>query len=76
MSHRSALFRPICDDEDLTGTGLILSSQGDQAPHLRRDAMVTWLMRRAIGAFERTWNYDARYLYDILEASPRAARLF
>jgi hypothetical protein len=38
--------------------------------------MVTWLMRRAIGAFERTWNYDARYLYDILEASPRAARLF
>jgi alkylhydroperoxidase family enzyme len=38
--------------------------------------MVAWLMRRAIGAFERTWNYDARYLYDILEASPRAARLF
>jgi hypothetical protein len=33
--------------------------------------MVAWLMRRAIGAFERTWNYDARYLYDILEASPR-----
>jgi alkylhydroperoxidase family enzyme len=38
--------------------------------------MVTWLMRRAIGAFERKWNYDARYLRDILEASPRAARLF
>jgi hypothetical protein len=38
--------------------------------------MVTWLMRRAIGAFERQWSYDARYLYDILEASPRAARLF
>jgi hypothetical protein len=38
--------------------------------------MVTWLMRRAIGAFERKWNYDARYLYDILEASPRAAQLF
>jgi hypothetical protein len=33
-------------------------------------------MRRAIGAFERKWNYDARYLRDILEASPRAARLF
>ena len=32
--------------------------------------MVTWLMRRAIGAFERKWNYDARYLYDILEAGP------
>jgi hypothetical protein len=38
--------------------------------------MVTWLMRRAIGAFERKWSYDARCLYDILEASPRAAQLF
>jgi hypothetical protein len=38
--------------------------------------MVNWLMRRAIGAFERKWNYDARYLRDMLDASPRAAWLF
>ncbi len=38
--------------------------------------MVKWLMRRGIGAFERTWNYDASYLREILDASPRAARLF
>ena len=38
--------------------------------------MVKWLMRRGIGAFERTWNYDASYLREILDASPRAAWLF
>ena len=38
--------------------------------------MVKWLMRRAITAFERQWNYDARYLHEISEASPRAAWMF
>jgi alkylhydroperoxidase family enzyme len=38
--------------------------------------MVNWLMRRAIDAFERKWNYDAGYLREMLDASPRAARLF
>ena len=38
--------------------------------------MLKWLIRRRIAAFERTWNYDASYVRDILEASPRAALLF
>ncbi len=38
--------------------------------------MVKWLMRRGIEAFERTWSYDASYLREILDASPRAAWLF
>jgi hypothetical protein len=38
--------------------------------------MVRWLLRRIIGAFERKWNYDASYLREIAEASPRAAWLF
>ena len=35
--------------------------------------MVKWLMRRGIAAFERQWNYDASYVHEIIEASPRAA---
>ena len=38
--------------------------------------MVKWLLRRIIGAFEREWNYDASYLREIAETSPRAAWLF
>lgn len=38
--------------------------------------MVKWLMRRAIRAFERKWDYDAGYLHEMIEASPRAAWLF
>jgi hypothetical protein len=38
--------------------------------------MVKWLLRRTISVFERQWNYDASYLRDIAEASPRAAWLF
>jgi len=38
--------------------------------------MVRWLLRRAISAFERQWNYDASYLQEIAETSPRAAWLF
>src|SRR5262245_20663414 len=38
--------------------------------------MVRWVLRRMIGAFERQWNYDASYLRDMAEASPRAAWLF
>jgi hypothetical protein len=40
------------------------------------DIMVKWLMGRATAAFERKWNYDASYLHDIIEASPRAAWMF
>ena len=38
--------------------------------------MVRWAQRRAIGTFERTWLYDASYMRDIIDASPRAAWLF
>jgi len=38
--------------------------------------MVRWLLRRAIGAFERQWNYDASYIREMIEVSPRAAWRF
>lgn len=38
--------------------------------------MVKWTMRRAIGKFERDWNYDASYMRELIEVSPRAAWLF
>ncbi len=34
--------------------------------------MVKWLLLRTIRAFERQWNYDASYLREMTEASPRA----
>jgi hypothetical protein len=38
--------------------------------------MIKWMLRKAIGKFERDWNYDAAYMHDIIDASPRAAWLF
>ncbi len=38
--------------------------------------MIRWILRKAIGKFEREWNYDASYMRDIIDASPRAAWLF
>jgi hypothetical protein len=38
--------------------------------------MLKWLMHRGIGTFERQWHYDASYLHEIVEASPRAAWMF
>ena len=38
--------------------------------------MLKWLMRRGIAAFERQWDYDASYVHEIIEASPRAAWMF
>ena len=38
--------------------------------------MLRWLFRRATRSFERQWNYDAGYLRDIIDASPRAAWRF
>jgi hypothetical protein len=38
--------------------------------------MLRWLFRRSIAAFERQWNYDASYLREIIDASPRAAWRF
>ena len=38
--------------------------------------MIKRLLHRTIGKFERSWNYDARYLHDMIDASPRAAWMF
>ncbi len=38
--------------------------------------MVKWLMHRGIAAFERQWDYDASYLHEMIEVSPRAAWMF
>jgi hypothetical protein len=38
--------------------------------------MIKWVLRRAIDKFEREWKYDASYMRDIIDASPRAAWLF
>jgi hypothetical protein len=38
--------------------------------------MIRWFLRKAIDKFERNWNYDASYMRDIIDASPRAAWLF
>jgi hypothetical protein len=38
--------------------------------------MLTWFLRRQIAAFERTWNYDASYIREMIDADPRAMMLF
>jgi uncharacterized lipoprotein YbaY len=34
--------------------------------------MIRWFLRRKIAAFQRTWNYDASYMHEVLDADPRA----
>ena len=34
--------------------------------------MLKWLLHRQIAAFERTWNYDATAVHDMIDADPRA----
>ena len=38
--------------------------------------MIRWALKRVIDKFEREWNYDASYMRDMIDASPRAAWLF
>ena len=38
--------------------------------------MLKWFLRRQIAAFERTWNYDASYLHELIDADPRAMMAF
>ena len=40
------------------------------------DIVFRWLLRRTVGAFERKWGYDASYLKEIIDISPRAAWMF
>jgi hypothetical protein len=35
--------------------------------------MIKWVLQRAIDKFERDWKYDASYMRDMIDASPRAA---
>jgi hypothetical protein len=38
--------------------------------------MLKWLLRRQIAALERTWNYDASYIREMMDADPRAMMVF
>jgi hypothetical protein len=38
--------------------------------------MFRWALHRVIHRFERRWSYDASYMREIIDASPRAAWLF
>lgn len=38
--------------------------------------MIKWALNRSIDKFERDWKYDASYMRDLIDASPRAAWLF
>jgi alkylhydroperoxidase family enzyme len=38
--------------------------------------MIKWFTRRWINKFERTWNYDASYLHELLDIDPRALMAF
>ena len=38
--------------------------------------MFKWFLRRWIDKFERTWNYNASYMREVLDADPRALMLF
>jgi hypothetical protein len=38
--------------------------------------MIKWILRKAIDKFERDWNYDASYIREMIDVSPRAAWLF
>ena len=38
--------------------------------------LLRWFLQRQIAAFERTWNYDASYLHDLVDADPRAMLAF
>jgi hypothetical protein len=38
--------------------------------------MLKWFLRRQIATFERTWNYDASYIREMIDADPRATMVF
>jgi alkylhydroperoxidase family enzyme len=38
--------------------------------------VLRWLFRRTVSAFERQWSYNAGYLQEIIDVSPRAAWRF
>lgn len=38
--------------------------------------MIKWALHTALRKFERDWGYDAGYMHEMVDASPRAAWLF
>ena len=38
--------------------------------------MMRWALHKMVSRFERDWHYDAGYMHDMIDASPRAAWLF
>ena len=38
--------------------------------------MLRWFLRRQIARFERTWNYDASYIHELIDTDPRALLAF
>ena len=38
--------------------------------------MLRWFLRRGIEKFERTWNYDASYMREMIDVDPRAMLTF
>jgi hypothetical protein len=38
--------------------------------------MLKWFLNRQIAKFERTWNYDASYIHEMIDGDPRAARSY
>src|SRR4029453_8867474 len=42
----------------------------------RRKSMIRWFLRRQIAAFERTWNYDASYMHEVIDVDLRAMLAF
>ena len=38
--------------------------------------MIKWVLRKAIDKFEREWKYDASYMREMIDVSPRAAWTF
>src|SRR5262249_62057788 len=42
----------------------------------RSRPMLRWFLQRQIAAFERTWNYDASYMHEVIDVDPRAMLAF
>src|SRR5262249_59418824 len=46
------------------------------ASRVRSRPMLRWFLQCQIAAFERTWNYDASYMHEVIEVNPRAMLAF
>jgi hypothetical protein len=38
--------------------------------------MLKWFLHRKLAAFERSWNYDASYMHELVDTDPRAMSAF